>query len=303
MTIDRRRFLQQTSLGAFALATGALLPHATAIEPIARHSGPKFKFSLAAYSYREFLLGKKEPKLTLFDFVDDCAKFGCEGTELTSYYFPEPLPEDYLARLKTHAFRLGLDITGTAVGNDFCHPAGPARDEQIALVKKWIARSAALDAPVIRIFSGKAKPGQSVEDARRLAIAAIEECCAVAGQAGVILALENHGGLTEKADDMLEIVKAVQSPYFAVNLDTGNFHSSDIYGDLAKLAPYAVNVQIKVVIKPENGQKEPADFSKLARMLTDSGYRGYIVLEYEESENPREMCPKYLEQLREAFKA
>ena len=59
---------------------------AWAIEPFVRQS-PKFKFSLAAYSYRDLLAGDP-PQLTLFDFVTDCARFGLEGTELTSYYFP-----------------------------------------------------------------------------------------------------------------------------------------------------------------------------------------------------------------------
>jgi hydroxypyruvate isomerase len=99
---------------------------------------------------------------------------------------------------------------------------------------------------------------------------------------------------------MLELVRAVRSPWFGVNLDTGNFHGADIYGDLAKLAPYAVNVQIKVVISGPSG-KEPANFDRLAKMLTASGYRGYIVLEYEEAEDPRVACPRYVDQIRKAF--
>lgn len=92
-----------------------------AIKPIQRNSGvAKFKFSLAAYSYRD-LLTSKPPKLSLDeDFISDCAKMGLEGTELTSYYFPQPVTPEYLCKLKDHAFRLGLDISGTAVGNDFC---------------------------------------------------------------------------------------------------------------------------------------------------------------------------------------
>ena len=100
---------------------------------------------------------------------------------------------------------------------------------------------------------------------------------------------------------MLEIVKAVRSPWFGVNLDTGNFHSKDVYAELAQLAPYAMNVQIKVVVQPEGGGKQPADYSRLASILKDSGYRGYIVLEYEENEDPREACPRHVEELRRAF--
>jgi hypothetical protein len=64
-------------------------------------------------------------------------------------------------------------------------------------------------------------------------------------------------------------------------------------------------VQIKVVIHRGGPKKstpsEPSDFKRLAKMMRDVGYRGFIVLEYEEAENPREVCPKYLAEIREAF--
>ena len=206
-----------------------------AIEPIERHGGPKFKFSVAAYSYRDLLNGKTA-ETQLDDFIDDCANMQLEGTELTSYYFPPDVDPDYLRQIKNLTFRLGLDISGTAVGNDFCHPAGPKRDEQIALVKRWIDYAEILGAPVIRIFSGMPH-GTSREEAHRLAVAGIEECCQYAGQHGIYLALENHGGLTATADEMLEIVRDVKSPWFGVNLDTGNFHSADFYGEMAQVGP------------------------------------------------------------------
>ena len=63
---------------------------------------------------------------------------GLEGTELTRYYFPAEPTLEYLRHIKQLCFRLGLDISGTAVGNDFCHPAGEKRDKQIRHVKQWI---------------------------------------------------------------------------------------------------------------------------------------------------------------------
>ena len=121
---------------------------------------PKFKFSLAAYSYRTLLTGK-EPKLTIFDFVDDCAKFQLEATELTSYYFPTTVTPEYVRKLKAHCFRLGLDISGTAIGNDFGHPDGEIRQQQIDSTKKWIEHAEILGAPVIRIFAGHQQKGST----------------------------------------------------------------------------------------------------------------------------------------------
>ena len=297
---NRRRFIL-SSLATVAAGASTIKGRVSqGIEPIARASGPHFKFSLAAYSYRDLLQGNP-PKLTLDDFIDDCAKFGLDGTELTSYYFPENPSEEFLRQLKATAFRRGLDVSGTAVGNDFCFPPGEKRTREIEHVKRWIQYADLMDAPVIRIFSGGVQPDQTAGEARRLAIEAIEECCDHAGKYGIYLALENHGGLTANADEMLSMVRDVKSPWFGVNMDTGNFRSADVYGDLEKLAPYSLNVQVKVVVHPAGQPGQPSDFGRLARILRASGYRGYIVLEFEESGDPREECKKHIDKLREAF--
>ena len=130
----------------------------------------------------------------------------------------------------------------------------------------------------------------------------MQECCDYAAQHGVFLALENHGGPTATADGLLALVRDVDSPWFGVNLDTGNFHSKDSYADLAKAAPYALNVQVKVVIGGPGGKgKQPCDFGRIKKILEDAGYRGYVVLEYEENGDPRKECPKFMDELRSAF--
>jgi len=150
---DRRSFFRDATLltaGAVGGIAGGLFPvRSPAIEPVKRDGRAKFKFSLAAYSYRKLLKGNP-PALTLDDFLADCARMGLEGAEPTTYYFPKEVTPEYINHLKGLAFRLGLDISGTAVGNRFCYPPGEKRDEQIAYVKQWIDHSAALGAPVIR---------------------------------------------------------------------------------------------------------------------------------------------------------
>lgn len=316
-SVDRRSFLQRCAWTSAGATVGWTDPHtllgtafhktglpgtdkALAIEPIVRNHLPKFKFSLAAYSYRSLLTGK-QPTLTLFDFIDDCARMGLEGTELTSYYFPTPPSSAYLHQLRQTCFRLGLDISGTAVGNNFGVASSSELRQQIDDVKRWIERAATLGAPVIRIFAGHVPKGADGHQTHAQMIAAIEECCEYSGQHGVFLALENHGGPTSTASGLLALVRDVRSPWFGVNLDTGNFHSDDIYGDLALIAPYALNVQVKVTISGPSQKAEPTNFGRLANLLRDANYRGYVVLEYEEKEDPRQACPEYVDQIREAF--
>ncbi|MEX0612144.1 MAG: sugar phosphate isomerase/epimerase family protein [Pirellulales bacterium] len=300
--IDRRRFLHHcTTAAAMAGGLAMLSKPAAAVEPIGRNGTAKFKFSMAAYSYRELLTGNP-PRMTLAEFIDDCAKMDLDGTELTSYYFPTPTTGDYLRQLKQQCFRLGLDVSGTAVGNDFAFPPGMARDQQIELVKRWIDHAEVLGAPVIRIFAGQPKDGVSPARTHALIVEGIEACCDYAGRHGVHLALENHGGPTETAEGMLALVRDVQSPWFGVNLDTGNFYGEDPYAELEQIAPYALNVQVKAVTSNQTRQnKKPTDFPRLAQMLRAGGYRGYVVLEYEEAGDPRQECPRYLAIIREAF--
>jgi sugar phosphate isomerase/epimerase len=104
--------------------------------------------------------------------------------------------------------------------------------------------------------------------------------------------------VTEPAD-LLDIVRAVKSPWFGINLDTGNFHTDDPYADLARCAPYAVNVQVKVEIQPRGKPKGPADLPRLIRILREANYQGYVALEYEAAEDPWKAVPGHLRSLRQ----
>ena len=259
------------------------------------------KLSLAGYSFNRMLPrpGRKpEGEITLNDFIDYCAKLNLDGTELTYYYFPAEVTNEYLMNLKQQTFRLGLDISGTAIGNDFCLAEGEARQAQINLCKKWIDHSAVMGAPVIRIFAGKVPKGDTEEAALDRCVAGINECLEYAAQKGVFLALENHGGITATPEQLLAIVERVNdSPWFGVNYDSGNFRTADPYADLAKIAPYAVNAQIKVAVEVD-GKKQPADLKRMVEILLAAEYRGYVVLEYEESD-PYGEIPEYISKLRD----
>jgi len=299
----RRSLLRDSA----ALAAGALLSpfavgSAPGIEPIVRKGAPKLRLSLAAYSFREFFKDSRAGKpyegknaLDMFDFVDFCAENGCEGTELTSYFFPKDADGAWFLDLRRHAFLRGMPISGTAVGNNFALPEGDARSKQIAELKGWIDRAAVLGAPHIRVFAGDAGKYDPAE-ARKLCVAALEECCEYAGTKGIMLGLENHGGIVARPEGLLEIIAAVKSPWFGVNLDTGNFHTADPYADLARCAPYAVNVQVKIEISQPGQKPEPTDLARIATILREANYQGWVALEYE-SAKPWEEVPEYLEKL------
>jgi sugar phosphate isomerase/epimerase len=298
--VSRRSFLRVTLHAGLATTGGGLFlgRRAAAVEPFKRPGAPRLRLSLAAYSLRDYFQHKDPAKrIDLFQFVDFCAEHGCHGTEVTSYYFPKDFASEYLIRLRRHAFLRGIDLSGTAVGNDFTRPAGPERDQEIASVKRWVDHAAVLGAPHIRVFAGSAR-GVSPAEATRLCIEALEECGDYAGQKGIFLGLENHGGIVAEADGLLEIVRAVKSPWVGVNLDTGNFHTADPYGDLARCAPYAVNVQVKTELAPRGQKSQPADLPRLIKILREANYQGYVALEYEAAEDPWTAVPRVLKELK-----
>jgi sugar phosphate isomerase/epimerase len=306
--LTRRRFLER-SLGASVTLAGLSLAGrpAQAISPIERSGSAHLRLSVAAYSFRDyFRTGASGPRadsgsakrMDLFQFIDYCADHGCQGTELTSYYFPTPVTDEVLFRLKRHAFLRGLAISGTSIGNNFAVPPGSQRDQQMAAVKTGIDRAQLLGAPYLRVFAGGSR-SLSKAEAKKLAISALQEACEYAATKGVMLGLENDGGIVPGSDDLLEIVQAVQSPWFGVNLDMGNFQTDDPYQDLARCAPYAINVHMKVEIQRRGQKSEPADFARLVKILRDANYQGYIALEYESAEDPWQAVPRVLAHLKE----
>jgi sugar phosphate isomerase/epimerase len=297
--LSRRDILKSGLWCAAGLGVLTSQPSARAIPPIGRTRPSHFKLSIAAYSYRDYLTAKP-PKMDLFDYVNLAADMGLDAVEPTSYYFPPDVTTEYLHRLKQHAFVLGLDISGTAIGNNFCLPPGPKRDEQLARTREWIDRAAELDAPVIRIFAGNVPKDATEDQAVAWAIEGIKESLPYASRKGVTLALENHGGITATPRQILKLVRAVEGPNFGVNLDTGNFHGDDPYAEIAELAPYAVNVQVKTEIQRRGGgPKEDADLARLISILREARYSGYVVLEYEAAEDPLKAIPGHIKRLRE----
>jgi sugar phosphate isomerase/epimerase len=298
---SRRQFLKVACAGGVTLGLGRL-PAAMAAGPVKRNGKSHLKLSLAAYSYRD-LLDRKENPMHLDDFVRLCADLNLDGTELTSYYFPKGFDEAYLIHLKQLTFRLGLDISGTAIANDFCLPPGVEREKTLAHTRTWIDYAALMGAPVIRVFAGNVPKGDTEGAAIQRCAAGINESLEYAAKKGVCLALENHGGITATPEQMLKIIAGVkESPWFGVNFDGGNFRGADPYSELARIAPYAINAQLKVDLYP-GGVHVDTDLERVVRILVDARYRGYIVLEYEGKEDPVVAVPRHIETLRKIIRS
>jgi sugar phosphate isomerase/epimerase len=252
----------------------------------------RLRTAICAYSYREQLQSKK---LTYEDLVRLAVDSDVDGLDLTVYWFPST-EDSFLIPLRTLAYRNAVEIYSISVRTDMCKPPGAEREKQAAELRKWVDVANKLGAGHIRVFGGAVPKTSNEQEAAGWVTEMLKEAAPYAGSKGIILGLENHGGVTEKASTIVQIVKAVNSPFVGVNLDTGNF-KQDAYRQIAQILPYAVNAQFKALIRDEQGTAVKADWARLVRMFRDSGYRGYFALEYEEKENALEAVPRLTREL------
>jgi sugar phosphate isomerase/epimerase len=118
----------------------------------------------------------------------------------------------------------------------------------------------------------------------------------------VVLALENHWGLTRTPAGLLRVLNSIQSPWLGGLMDTGNF-LEDPYDKLQAIAPKTVFVQAKTYHGGGEWYTLDLDYQRIAKILADVSYTGYISLEMEGKENPDTAVPKSISLLRKAFGA
>ena len=281
---SRRTFLRSAVAGVPLIALAGGLPVATAVDPAVKKPG-RVKLSCNLYSFNEPLM---TGQMTLDQVLTFCADLGFDAVDPTAYYFPNypTLPDDrYVYQIKRNAFRLGLDISGTGVRNDFTLPDSARRTEQVELVRQWIGVAARLGAPVIRVFAGVGKElptGYNRAEVTNWVV------------------LQNHADFIQTGDHVLEILRQVDSDWLAVNLDIGSFKTGDSYAQIAQVAPYAATWQIKENLFV-NGREVETDLSRIIRIVRESGYTGYLPIETLGKGDPRVKVPKFYDKVRKAL--
>jgi len=316
--VNRRSFLTRSA------AATALAAVATPVTPaLAAPSSPRppIKFGIASYSYWHF----KTERVPIEVVIDKAALLGAEGVDILHRQMDipekEPLTQEhrsYLARLKRHAFRQGIDLVALSIHQDFVDPDPAYRRQQVEHTLKCIEIAYALGVPCIRLNSGrwntiasfddlmKARgvepvlPGISEDEGFKWCQDCIQECLGKAAECGVILALENHWGLTRTPEGLIRVLDAIPSPWLGGLMDTGNFLENP-YSKLRQIASRTVYVQAKTYPGGGEWYTLDLDYRRIARILRDAGYTGYVSLEMEGKQAPDIAVPKSLAMLRKAF--
>jgi len=260
----------------------------------------RISYSVNAYSFNSEL---RAGKMTLFDMMEFAAEIGLNAVDLTGYYFPDypEVPSDaYLFKLKRKALELGLDISWTGVRNNFAVTDADSRQKDIQLITNWLTISAKLGSPFMRIFAGKGSYGQHTKDeVKAWMVNDLKTCAAIAEKQGVLLGLQHHNDFLYTSDEVIDLLESVDSTWLGLNLDIGSLHGNT-YAEIEKLAPYADYWFIKEYVYPD-GIKTKVDMDKIAKIISNTGYKGYISFESLSDGKPKELVAQMFNDFKVAF--
>jgi L-ribulose-5-phosphate 3-epimerase len=283
--MNRRDFFATTTAAGLGLSLSA-----AAQKPVEKKA--RLRTAICAYSFRDEL---KSGKMTYADLVRLAVELDVDGLDLTVYWFPEKL-DGFLMPLKKLAFASAVEIPSISIRTNCCQPPGEKQAAEVEGIRKWVDVAEKLGAGHIRVFGGTVPKGSTEDQAAGWVVEILKRAAEYAGGKGVTLGIENHGGVTERAERIIQIVKAIDSPWVGINVDTGNFRK-DAYTQLRMCMPYAVNSQVKTEIWDESGKKAAADWDRIIRMFAEASYKGYFALEYEAAEPAPIAVPKMTRQL------
>ena len=230
-------------------------------------------------------------KMTMTEFLDKAKAMDVDGVSLESCFF-ESLDDSYMKELKAQLDEYGFDRVFA-----WGHPDGLERGlnlEAFAEMKRLIPSAAAIGADVMRVTGSSFtwRHEHHAEQLERLKMQ-FKEAIKIAEDHNVKLAVENHIDFT--ADEIMELIEAVDSPSFGVNFDTGNFLRllDDPIRGMEILAPHTFAVHLKD-LQVNNREARPTDWfffsgvpvgqglidnQKLVEILSKNDFKGFLAVE------------------------
>jgi sugar phosphate isomerase/epimerase len=314
--ITRRNFIAQA--GAAAAVTAVAGGTAVA-KPVPGDIKP------ALYSVTYLGLWYLGDALTMEQLLERAKRFGYQGIEIEAkrpHGFPLDWPAKRCETFRKRVADAGLSISGVAAMNDFSSPIDEHREAQLANVRDAIRMTADLGARVLRVFlawtgahrtpegGGRYDLAQKIWDATHEGIpetqiwAWCRECLVesarIAGDHGVILALQNHKPVIRTYHDVLRMVREVGSPHLKVCLDAPIMENKEAEY-LRKAVSDAGSLQVQSHFGGEYERKTPGSpilrpivqgqwggpytrkgyfqdnfYLPFIQALLETGYKGYI---------------------------
>jgi L-ribulose-5-phosphate 3-epimerase len=204
------------------------------------------KAGLVAYSYRTELAAKT---LTYEDLVRKAADWGLDGVDTTVYWFPETpnTPNQWLASLRRTAFKNGIQLYNAGVRVRLCQPTAELQRAEAENIRKWVDVADRIGSSHMRIFGGAIPKGATESQALAWAVEVLKRGAEYSATKGIILGVEDDGGLTTTAEPTVALVKQADTPWAGINADAGNIPKNG-YAGFELMAPYATSVHLKTTV-------------------------------------------------------
>ena len=260
------------------------------------------KLGLSMYSYNA---AYQRGQLDIPNFIQEAKRLGVQGVELLDFFWRDPASE--LPDVRAALQNTGLPVGVYSVANNFVKGSEAARAGEVQKITSGVDYAVQFGAKVVRVFAGDITPDYTYEQCLLWIVAGLKEASEYAYGQGVTLALENHGRLAGRSEQVQTILNAVASPALKANPDTGNFllvHQAS-HLEVAALATRAAMVHFKDFrVVPDNytgfayvgteglkfagtaiGEGE-VDLPDCVQSLREAGFDGWLNIEYEGEEDP-----------------
>lgn len=307
--LTRRESLK--AIGAISLLS-AMSPQ---LRAAMRADTPLFRISLAQWSLHKLLYANE---ITNLDFAGEARSMGFDAIEYVNSFFKDKAEDaGYLREMNARAADNGVTqllimCDGEGALGD---PDAEQRTKAVENHHKWVRAAKTLGCHSIRV---NAASGGSYEEQQKLAADGLRRLTEYAQPYGINVIVENHGGYSSNGEWLSGVMRCVDHPMCGTLPDFGNFCMDwsrsaapdawyDRYKGTSELMPFAKAVSAKSHEFDEQGNETGTDYRRMMKVVLDSGYRGWVGVEYEGSKHaPRDgsvLTKKLLETIREEMSA
>jgi sugar phosphate isomerase/epimerase len=254
-------------------------------------------------------------------FIREAKRAGADGVELLDFFYRDvksksAIEEDREKALRTLA-EVGLPCPIFSVAQNFAKPDPADREQELGKILFGISEAKFYEAQVVRVFAGDVADGITFDQAREWIVDGLAEASKHAANHGLKLALENHGTLAGRGDQVRGIIGDVRSrsgvDALGANPDTGNFllvnqPSHEAIAEVASLANMVHFKDFKQAPEGHDGFAYTAldgkrfvgtavgegevRLEECIRLLRESGFDGWLSVEYEGEEDPTTAVPR-----------
>lgn len=270
---------------------------------------PDFQISLAQWSLHKTFFGVETMDWAAFgktlmespddllrgpdpmDFPAMAAEYGVNSIELVNtFYYSKADDTAYWTE-----FKKKCEAAGVTVGLIMCDALGnlgdadpEARKTAVENHHKWVDVAQFLGAHSIRV---NAAGNGTAEEVAENAVDGLSSLGAYGASKGINIIVENHGGYSSDGTWLSGVMAKVDMDNVGTLPDFGNFciarspdgcaKEYDRYKGIAELMPYAKGVSAKSHAFDENGNEVDSDFLRIMKIVKESGFKGYVGIEYE----------------------